>query len=113
MWVTVLMFKTLNRSLFTFLILILPVFFFTSFTNVYDFPKTILLAIVACISLIVFVSEIISKGKSDFKVSSVDLPLLILVVSALISGIFVSQSKAEVFFFQGSATALSSIFLIY
>lgn len=89
------------------------VFFSSVFTNTFDLPKLIILVLLAAILLLAFAWEIVTKGKAAFKLSNIDLPLFLLVISVLASGIIKSQNKMEVFFFPGIATAFIAIFIVY
>lgn len=94
-------------------IAILPVLFLTSFVNVFDLPKLILLVVVAILGFVYFAIELISTGKIKFKISAIDLPLFLMVLSVVVSGLIKTQNKMEVFFFPGVASALIAIFVIY
>ncbi len=108
--------KTLNSTLkivLILLVLLTPIFFSTVFVNIFDLPKLIFLIATTLIVLLYFAGEIITKGRAAFKISKVDLPLLLLVLSVLVSGIVKSQNKMELFFFPGIATAWISLLVIY
>lgn len=94
-------------------IAILPILFLTSFTNVFDLPKLILLVVVAILCIVYFAIELAFTGRAKFKISRIDLPLFLLLLSVVLSGLLKSQNKMEVFFFPGVATALIAIFIIY
>ena len=94
-------------------IIILPIAFSTSFVNVFDLPKLILLVVVAILSIMYFAIELAFTDRAKFKVSGIDLPLFLLLLSVVLSGLLKSQNKMEVFFFPGVATALIAIFVIY
>ncbi len=108
--------KFLNSFLKVVLILsvaLTPIFFSTVFIYIFDLPKLVLMAGIAVILLLYFAGEIATKRKASFKISTIDLPILLLVLSILVSGLVKSQNKMELFFFPGIATAWLSLFVIY
>ncbi len=110
------MLKTLgliNKLILSVFILVLPSFVLTSFVNVFDFPKTVLLIVVAGLTLTLFAIETAMTGKAEFKVSNVDLPLIGLVVAFVLSAVFRTQNKAEAFIMPGTVTILISSFVVY
>ncbi|HET7098668.1 MAG TPA: tetratricopeptide repeat protein [Patescibacteria group bacterium] len=105
--------KNLNKIILGALVILLPISVSSLFANTFDFPKVVVLAILACLAIIVFAIEIAIKSKAEFKISNIDLPLFIFVLSFIISGIVSTQNKAEAFIFPGLATSVSLIFISY
>lgn len=108
--------KLMNNIIKYILILfiaILPILFLTSFINVFDLPKLILLVVIAILSIVYFAIELAFTGSAKFKVSRIDLPLFLLLLSVILSGLLKSQNKMEVFFFPGVVSAFIAIFIIY
>jgi len=104
--------KTFKIILATFVILF-PSFLLTNIASFFDFPKVLLLitAVVACVVL--WSIKIVSEGKVTLQVSKADIPLLLLVVSYVISALVKTPNKMEAFGIPGTATVLIGAFLVY
>lgn len=103
----------LSRVLLITLIIILPSFFLTSFSNIFDFPKTVLLGTVTLILLTIFAIEVALRGKMELKISSIDLLVTLLVIAVFVSGIVKTQNKMELFLLPGTGTVFLSIYVLY
>lgn len=105
--------KTLNKLFLAALIFLLPITVLTFFTDFFELPKTILLVTISTLALLNFAITTAVSGKIKLRVSKIDLPLLLLTISIVLSGIVKSQNKMEVFFIPGVATAFLAILISY
>lgn len=108
------MLNKIYKAIYIPFLVVFPLFCLNAFYNPYDLPKNLLLFAFFALTLIFLGFEILtSKGKLNFKLSSLDIPLLILTLAYLISGIIKTPNKMEVFFFPGTVITLLIGFVIY
>lgn len=108
--------KTITRIeeiVFLGMIIILPTFVLTSFIDVFNTPKLFLLIYSTLGILILKLVKVALSGKVQINRGSFDLPLLILALSFLVSGLTSPLNKADAFLFPGSASIIISAVLIY
>jgi tetratricopeptide (TPR) repeat protein len=89
-------------------ILVLPIF-----PDFYNTPKLVFLSAIVGLLILVKSAQIIANQKLEVSFSSFDLPVLLIALSYLASGIFKSPNKAEAFFLPGSATLAVALSLYY
>jgi len=92
---------------------LVPVVFSNFFSNFYDIPKTLILTFGVALLLLILAIKTILSGKLTLGLSGFDFPLLLLLVSYLVSAIFRTPNKMEAFFFPGTATILLALILFY
>lgn len=108
--------KTLDQITVFFLaafILLFPSFFLTTYSNVFDLPKIILMVGIILILLVLFAVKLIVEGKFTIATSNADLPLLMLTVAYVISATIRTPNKMEAFMSPGIATVILGSFLIF
>ncbi|MFI5240983.1 MAG: tetratricopeptide repeat protein [Microgenomates group bacterium] len=108
--------KVLNnliRGIFIAFILLFPSFFSTLFAGTFDLSKIALLVLFVGLLIIFLGIELATQGKLSFKVSSLDLPLLLLVLALIVSAVFKTPNKMEAFLLPGTVTIIISGFLVY
>jgi tetratricopeptide (TPR) repeat protein len=108
--------KTLDKIIVIFLasfILLFPSFFLTTYSNVFDLPKIILMVGVILVLLVFFAVKLIVEGKFTIATSNADLPLLMLTAAYLISAFARTPNKMEAFMSPGIATVILGSFLIF
>jgi len=95
------------------LIVLYPVFVFSFASTTYVLPKEILLTVVTGLTVIVWIIESVLKNSLTFKVGKFDLPVFLIVISYLLSAIFVTPNKMEAFFYPGVATVVVASAILY
>jgi len=91
-------FKTLakvQKALVFLTYFLFPVLFFPVFTNFFAVPKLVLLAILAGLNLLIIAARIVLEKKISLHTSRFDSPLILLMLSYLLSVVLVSPNKVE------------------
>ena len=104
----------LQTTLAAGLVFLLPIFFLTNlFPNSFITPKLILLIVGTLILAIIQAAKYLITGATRLKFSSLDLPLLALVLTTLASTILKTPNKADAFFFSATASFITFGGLLY
>ncbi len=105
--------EIVKKYLIYILIVVCPIFVFSFASTTYVLPKQILLTILTGLTVIVWIMESVAKNKLSFKVGKFDLPVLLIAVSYLVSGIFATPNKMEAFFYPGMVTTIVASAILY
>ncbi len=108
--------KTLNQTLKYLLlgfVVLFPSFLLTNLASFFDLPKVMLLSFVVLLSLVIWAVKIFNDGKITFNVSVSDLPLLLLALAYVVSGVLRTPNKMEAFAIPGTVTIIVGGFLVY
>lgn len=95
------------------MILLLPIFFVPIFPNYFLLPKIII--IVLSLSIIFYIEALripLSKETFWYK-NDFDIPVILLTLAYILSGIFASDNKMEAFFLPGIGTLIPILTLFY
>ncbi len=101
------------KSILIAFIFLMPISFSTLFMGTFDTTKLIVLVSIVVLFLVSLTIEVFSQKKIDFKFSNLDLVLLLLVVSFILSGVFMTPNKMDAFLFPGVVTSIIATFLSY
>ena len=86
------------------IVFLFPLTFAGTFIDQIALPKLIILGVLICLAFLLLATEIYLTGKVTIARSKLDLPILILVGSYLLSGVLVTPNKMEGFFIPGTAS---------
>jgi len=96
--------NTLEKYIIYICLFLFPILFSSTFENIFDTPKLIVLFVGALIVLMLkLVNSIIKKG-IEFNSSRLDLPVIFFIVVYLVSGFFAAPNVVDAFFIPGTAT---------
>jgi tetratricopeptide (TPR) repeat protein len=105
--------EIVKKYLIYILIVLYPIFVFSFAATTYVLPKQILLTVLTGLTIVVWIIESVVKNSLTFKVGKFDLPVLLIAVSYLVSGIFVTPNKMEAFFYPGVVTLVAASTILY
>jgi tetratricopeptide (TPR) repeat protein len=105
--------ETTKKYLLYILIIFYPVFVFSFASTTFTLPKSIFLAVITGLTLIVWIIESVVKKELSFKVGKFDIPVLLIVTAYIISGIIATPNKMEAFFSPGTATIVAISAVLY
>ena len=103
----------LEKYLLYLTIFLVPLAFADLFSNFFDIPKLLILALGVGLTLLVVAVRTLLGGKLTFGLSSFDFPLLLLLAAYLISAFIRTPNKMDTFFFPGVATVIAASVLLY
>lgn len=94
-------------------IFLVPVAFANIFSNFFDIPKVLVLALGVALTFLIIAVRALLGGKLTVGLSNFDLPLLLLLAAYLLSAFIRTPNKMDAFFFPGIATVISASVLLY
>ena len=94
-------------------IFLAPVAFIDLFSNFFDIPKVLVLALGVALTLLIVAVRALLGGKLTVGLSNFDFPLLLLLVAYLLSAFIRTPNKMDAFFFPGAATIIAAGVLLY
>lgn len=94
-------------------IIFFPIFFGGMFQDSLRLPKLILLGVLVSLVLVTFAAEAYFTGKITFARGRFDLPILIIVFSYVVSGLFITPNKTEAFFAPGNVSFIVGFGILY
>ena len=103
----------LEKYLLYLTIFLVPVAFANLFSNFFDIPKILVLALGVALTLLLVAVRTLLGGKLTVGLSNFDFPLLLLLVAYLFSAFIRTPNKMDAFFFPGTVTIISAGVLLY
>lgn len=97
--------KIAKETIFYFTLILLPVFFLTSFPSPFILPKYVFLTIGLSLTFLLWISEMAISKKFVLHLGKYDLAVLIFAVAYLATSLVKTPNKAEAFVIPGVATA--------
>lgn len=94
----------IKLSIFVLATALIPVFFFPQTASSFDTPKLVLASIAFGLIIVLAIAKLIIKGSITFESTKLDIPVILLALAYLISGILKTPNKTEAFFQPGTAT---------
>lgn len=95
------------------IVFLFPLVFAGSFIDVVGLPKIIILVFLICLYLVISAFQIYLTGKLSFAKGKFDLAVIVLCLSYLASGLFMTPNKNEAFFSPGNATLFIGLGITY
>ncbi len=99
-------FDWLEKYLLSLIIFLVPVAVLGIFANPFEVPKVAVLIFGVTILLLIYSAKALIKGSISLSVSNFDLPVLLLGITYLVSGILRTPNKMEAFFVPGVASVV-------
>lgn len=94
-------------------IFLVPVAFTSLFSNFFDIPKVLILAIGVALTLLLVAVRALLGGKLTIGISNFDFPLLLLLAAYLLSAFIKTPNKMDAFFFPGTASVIAGVVIFY
>lgn len=107
-------FRRIQKYLIFFFVAVLPVFVPVLTSSPYVLPRGFLLASVVILLIVFwFLGETLGKTEASFKLGRFDLPVLLLIVSYVLSAIIATPNKMDAFLLPGTASFIILGGLLY
>ncbi|MEK7526169.1 MAG: tetratricopeptide repeat protein [Patescibacteria group bacterium] len=94
-------------------VFLIPIFFLSSFVNIYIPAKSALLVTSVLLLFSLKLFKIIIKGSIDFSTATFDIPVFLLATAYIASTLIQSPNRTDAFFLPGSATIVIAGALFY
>ncbi len=105
--------EKLEKIIISVTVFLVPVFFLSSFVNIFIPAKTAILVTSVLILFALKLFKIILKGSIDFSTGTFDIPVFLLSACYLASALIQSPNKTDAFFLPGTATIIVACALFY
>lgn len=95
--------EKIERALLVSGIILLPLFFWPSILSPFETPKVLIALVFAILAFLVCSIKIAFKGNLSFKLSDLDLPVILLALAYIVSALIRTPNKLDAFFVPGTA----------
>lgn len=99
--------EKIERIILTLGLILLPLFFWPGLLSPFETPKALIALVIALVIFLVCAVKVAVKGNLSLKLSSLDLPAILLALAYILSAIIKTPNKLDAFFIPGTALVIS------